>query len=1108
MQVAANMATILLDLALILALARVVGWVFARLGMPPVVGEILAGVILGPSIFGPAFSARLFPPAQVPYLSLLANIGLVLFMFVVGLELDISLVRGRGRVAFSVSIASIVLPFTLGIALATYLPASQNPQGEFWPFALFVGAAMSVTAFPVLARILTDRNMHHTSTGTLAMACAATDDVLAWTLLAVVIAISGGSPDVGGPGWLVALAVPFAIVAIVFIRPQLNRLTKAYEKAGRLTPSILAVVLVGLLLFAAITELLHVHFIFGAFLFGAIMPRVDATALRHEILVRLEQISVLLLLPVFFLVSGLKVDLRGLGSNALLQLALILAVAIGGKYFGAYVGARASGVPHWQSSALGILMNTRGLTELVILNVGLALNIISQELFTLLVVMAIVTTMMTGPLLRRAYPDKRIARDIAEAERAALGGAAATYRALVIADPGADNVNRLDVAISLVAHRQPAEVVVASLQPQQNRKLDVGSGLSDELAEITETMERLEALVRRGRDLGVPVRILAQLSADVATDLIARATALEPGFIVLGSGDVSAEAIEGAVECTVVVLDEQALSPRDAHAIAVSWDQGEASTSVLVACRMAASIGVPLDLTAASGASARRFSTVREQLTARGIDLSADGADHRFTVGTQDDDSADLQGAAGGGPHPDRLGERRSPGGPELRALTTAPPSASAVGVERQRPVPQPHPCPGRQRLLAVLRQPLPLRRISNSEERPVGGGVVGEDHVPVAQLQPRVDARDHVLGVAQLDPAIAAAADQVVRVGVAPQQVAGVELEHRAVVEDDHAEWRTRPVDQHRRLLHHVDPAHGAEEHPRVVEVVVLAEHAAHVRHRYLGHRQVLTVADDRERRRTVLDVRNGPRAEHDRLELHRGCFLDGWRLLHWWLGDGLAADRLGDGLLDGLGFDGRGDRFGDRSGHGWPVRSGDRSRWGRIHVGGLVHLHHGHRQLRAAHGPGSTRLEHEATCVDHAVAQVERPGDRDGGVVDPALDLSHRPAEQPLRPGKRVAATDLLAVHERRRRARGEHGHPGLDRRHREEGRRVAGHVGEQQREPTDELAPVTTVGGHHVDVVEQRGHVGPGGLGDEEHHPTTTREQPASRLRNAGSAFPLLG
>ena len=288
------------------------------MGQPAVVGEITAGIMLGPSILGTDLSETLFPLDTRPYLAVLASLGLVLFMFVVGLELDTKLIKGNGRVAGSVSVASILLPFTLGFGLAYILRDDHQQSDGFWPFALFIGAAMSVTAFPVLARILTDRKMHRTETGGIALACAATDDILAWTLLAVVIAIGGGEGE--EHGWLVFLAVPFALFALLVVRPQLTRLTAAYERAGRLTPGIMSVVLVGLLLFAAATEYLHVHYIFGAFLFGAIMPHEGAAALRHEILIRLEQISVLLLLPVFFLLSGLNVNIRGLSGENVVQL--------------------------------------------------------------------------------------------------------------------------------------------------------------------------------------------------------------------------------------------------------------------------------------------------------------------------------------------------------------------------------------------------------------------------------------------------------------------------------------------------------------------------------------------------------------------------------------------------------------------------------------------------------------------------------------------------------------------------------------------------------------------------------------------------------------------
>ena len=513
-----DFAVILALLALIIVVAKSVGFLVSMVGIPPVVGEIAAGVMLGPSLLGVELSEQIFPVDQRPFLDILARVGLVLFMFVVGLELDISLVKGRGKVAGSVSVCSIVLPFTLGIGLAkifveTEATASLKPDGVgFWPFALFMGAAMSITAFPVLARILTDRRMHRTETGGLALACAATDDVIAWTLLAVVLAISGvEAANEHLPGWAIYLAIPFVLVALFVIRPALTWLTTAYKRAGELTPTILAVVLVGMLLFAATTEVIGIHYIFGAFLFGAIIPHENAAAMRHEILVRLEQISVLLLLPVFFLLSGLKVNIQGLGAEDILPLLAILAVAIIGKYVGAYVGARLQQVPHWQASSLGLLMNTRGLTELIILNVGLEKGLLSPDLFTLMVIMALVTTVMTGPLLGFTYPQRRVARDIAEAERATLG-AEAVDRILVLSRPGADNAVPLELAITMLAGARPAEVVVADFQPQ-GRLLDLGSGLSGELADMAAAMESQEVLVRRGEELGVPVRVIAHPSS-------------------------------------------------------------------------------------------------------------------------------------------------------------------------------------------------------------------------------------------------------------------------------------------------------------------------------------------------------------------------------------------------------------------------------------------------------------------------------------------------------------------------------------------------------------------------------------------------------------------
>lgn len=629
---AADITTILLELALILVLARLAGFLFAKVGLPSVVGEILAGVLLGPSLLGADLSQQLFPLDARPFLSLLANIGLVLFMFVVGLELDMKLIRGRERVAGAVSLTSILVPFSLGLLLAGYLATDHQVGGSFWPFALFIGASMSVTAFPVLARILTDRGMHRTETGGLALACAATDDVLAWTLLAVVIGIGGGGDADHGPGWLVLLAIPFAIFALTMVRGQLNRLTVAYQRAGRLTPGILAVVLVGLLVFSAITEMLHVHFIFGAFLFGAIMPQEGAEALRHEILVRLEQLSVLLLLPVFFLVSGLNVNLRGLSAENLVQLAAIMAVAVGGKYGGAYVGARLSGVPHWQANALGILMNTRGLTELVILNVGRELGLLSDELFTMLVIMAILTTVMTGPWLKRAYPDQRVRRDVAEAERAALGGDAATSRVLIVTDVDAENAAAIEVAGALLADHDRAEIVVASLQ-EQTQKVDLGSGLTDELATIAATMERTQGLVALGDSLGVPVRMIAHTSGDLAADLADLAAALAPVALLQRADDPNRAAVAVAVDCPVFTLAANPVVPSEADAVIVEWSGGpDADAAVVAGAHLASRFDKPLLVTSAAGASTRRHQALVESLAGRGVVLGGTDAGAPFTI--------------------------------------------------------------------------------------------------------------------------------------------------------------------------------------------------------------------------------------------------------------------------------------------------------------------------------------------------------------------------------------------------------------------------------------------------------------------------------------------
>ncbi|WP_329423967.1 cation:proton antiporter [Streptosporangium sp. NBC_01495] len=555
------MDLLLLDLVIVLAAARLFGALARRLGQPPVIGEIVAGILLGPTLLGPLIGDQLFGPEMRPPLQALANVGLVLFMFVVGLELDQKLVRGKGRIAVTVALGSTVVPFVLGCVLALAIAGEHVGGGRTLPFVLFMGAAMAATAFPVLARILTDRGMQRITLGGLALASAAVIDVLAWTVLAVVVGIAGAGEAEGQ--WKVLLALPYALVMFLVVKPLLARLVPAYEKAGRLTPGLLSLVLIGLIGSAWATEWMHVHFIFGAFVFGTVMPREGAERLNHEILERLEQLAVLLLLPMFFVVAGLNVNLRELDLSSLGTLAAILAVAIGGKLLGSYAAARTQRLPARQSWTLAALLNTRGLTEIVILTVGLQKGVLDDELYSLMVVMALVTTAMTGPLVRRLYPDRRVARDIADAERAALGVTAAHRVLVIVPEPPAEQAPLVGLATTLALSAPSAspaspasssEVVLGHLRPYPAGRLEVGSGLSSELAELAETLHELETLAATVRERGSESRVVSRFSADVAGELPGLASGARPDLLVLPAGVPGYAGVRDGATCRVVTV--------------------------------------------------------------------------------------------------------------------------------------------------------------------------------------------------------------------------------------------------------------------------------------------------------------------------------------------------------------------------------------------------------------------------------------------------------------------------------------------------------------------------------------------------------------------------
>ncbi len=548
-----TVAFVLIDTAVIIAVARLVGAGFKRLGQPPVVGEIIAGLVLGPSLLGSTWltsalgldrslTDTVFPIEARPYLKVLAELGLVLFMFIVGLELDMKLIRGKERLAAGVSLTSVVMPFALGIGLAAALDGQgYKPDGaDFLPFALFIGASMSVTAFPVLARVLTERRMHRTPIGVLALACAAIDDILAWSLLALVTAVvqasldSGSGGNVGGD--LLAVLVPsIAFVAFMFlaVRPVLARLPARYRAAGRLTPELLAVVLGGVLVCSWVTSEIGIHSIFGAFLMGAVMPREGAVAFTHDLVERIESVAVVVLLPLFFIVTGLQADVGELDPAGLGVLALIVAVACVGKFAGATLAGRLQGLSLRRAAAIGTLMNTRGLTELVLLSIGLDKGVLSPELFTLLVLMAIITTLMTSPLLKRIYPERVLEHDIAEAERAALGQVDA-YRLLVLVDDPESAEPLVEVACELAGSTEPAEVVVTRLRPQP-AELEPGVGGSTmPLLLMADAMDDLHVLQGLVEDRGVTGVAFSQFSLDVVGDLAEQAERQRADVVLVG----------------------------------------------------------------------------------------------------------------------------------------------------------------------------------------------------------------------------------------------------------------------------------------------------------------------------------------------------------------------------------------------------------------------------------------------------------------------------------------------------------------------------------------------------------------------------------------------
>src|SRR5437762_943924 len=411
------LSRLFLQLFIIIGASGVVAWIFTRCGQPAVIGEMVAGILLGPSLFGllaPNIFQFVFAASSLDALRLFSQIGVCLFMFAVGMELDVSQLRHKAQTAIVVSHSSIVIPYLLGVALALFLYSYlAQPGATFTAFALFMGISMSITAFPVLVRILRDRGLFKSSLGSTATACAAVDDVTAWSILAFVVAIARAT-SVGSAVVNVGLVLVFVGLMLFVLKPNLPRLL-GHSALEQSQPSkIMLAGVVGIVLISAwTTELIGIHALFGAFLAGVVMPA--ESGFRDKLVVRVENLSSVLLLPVFFAFTGLRTQIGLLnGAQDWLICLVIIAVATAGKLGGSALAARLTGMKWRESLQLGALMNTRGLIELIALNIGYDMGILSQRIFTMLVIMALVTTVMTGPLVTLFGKTRQVSRVVNE----------------------------------------------------------------------------------------------------------------------------------------------------------------------------------------------------------------------------------------------------------------------------------------------------------------------------------------------------------------------------------------------------------------------------------------------------------------------------------------------------------------------------------------------------------------------------------------------------------------------------------------------------------------------------------------------------------------------
>ena len=527
------LSLLLLQMGAILLVSRVLGLGARRLGQPLVIAEVVAGIVLGPSLLGwlwPEAMAALFPTKSLSVLTMLSQVGLVLFMFLIGLELNPNLLKGRTRSSIAISWTSILLPFTLGAVAAWRMhDAYSSPAVSFLSFVLFLGTAMSVTAFPVLARILSERHLLTSRVGAITIACAAIDDVSAWCILAFVVAVARAE-GITQAGWTTGFALAFIVAMLFLARPFLRRLGARVASRDGLTTTVIAITLLFLLASSTITEVIGIHALFGAFLFGAILPKEGKLA--EALADKIETVSVVLLLPLFFAYSGLRTQIGLLDQpSEWLTTGVLILLATVGKFGGSTLAARWTGLRWREASAIGILMNTRGLMELIVLNIGMDLGVISPTVFTMLVIMALVTTFATSPVLQWVYPEREFAKDRPLLSTDLATESAPPFTIMISVSDSTTGPGLASIAAALVGKRdEPARLYALHLWDPSDRP-------SVELRRHKSRTDQgpLGPLLESARGLMLDISPLGFVSTDLAADICRTAEAKQASFLLLGA---------------------------------------------------------------------------------------------------------------------------------------------------------------------------------------------------------------------------------------------------------------------------------------------------------------------------------------------------------------------------------------------------------------------------------------------------------------------------------------------------------------------------------------------------------------------------------------------